>query len=753
MKSTLIRTLIWATALFFTYVPSHTSQGCMWDPSMDYPGYHLFFPEVANAPAYKPYYFSFRQYYDTNWDGWTPSDADARKANLDDWMGFLKRTVAREVMDSLLYRYKPERMQREARSAGLPAEVITYLNYAKRCEPQVNLAFDPWMAEEDMPRPDSGLRVQLMNEGRQACQATNNGFLRLRYAYQAVRLAHYNGAYQTCVQWYDELVAPLKSNSLVAWWALGHKAGALAELGQTSEANYLFSKAFINCPSKRQAMFASFRVTSEADFTAVLAQCKSGEERTAAYFMRAIDPNSRALEDMQAIYAATPGSELLSVLLAREVCKFENDLPWGVSWGWEESAPLDTLAWKNEVKALWMFARECYKKGNTHNPAFWKLSEAYLAYILNQPNDAMQAINELMATKPEQSIQNQVFLLRFFLRLGQMQSLTLAQEDRFATDFSQLAFPNDSVKVAATHEMERLLAGIYQNQHDLARAYMCQHTFDDLLTVDNLALGQEMVAWLKTPARSGMDRYLRAKVAEEGDPLPLVQEWYGTALLRNGKLTEAKAAFEALPAAFRNAYSRFSFYGEPFALTARDCHECAQGDKITWNKLSLTIEMIRLQSQNTPQALLALGNAWYNISYFGASWQALDYVRSGGSYPWPSLDTDAWRPTFPAFDPANLTGYTDFETQDMAVPLEYLHKAQAAAGSDKELQAKIAFAIAKCTQKMMYQDALTHRQGHVNMLKLLTNEYGKTAFVRGMMKECSYLNLYSKNGKLVELDQ
>ena len=40
---------------------------------------------------------------------------------------------------------------------------------------------------------------------------------------------------------------------------------------------------------------------------------------------------------------------------------------------------------------------DAYAKGDVHNPAFWKLSEAYLAYLLNQPNDAMNALGELSA--------------------------------------------------------------------------------------------------------------------------------------------------------------------------------------------------------------------------------------------------------------------------------------------------------------------------------------------------------------------
>lgn len=91
----------------------------------------------------------------------------------------------------------------------------------------------------------------LIEEGNERIKSASSTFLKLRYAYQVVRLAHYAGKYDDAIKYYDSYVAGIAGNSVIAQWALGHKAGALMETGKSTEANYLFSTLFDKCPSKR----------------------------------------------------------------------------------------------------------------------------------------------------------------------------------------------------------------------------------------------------------------------------------------------------------------------------------------------------------------------------------------------------------------------------------------------------------------------------------------------------------------------
>ena len=103
-------------------------------------------------------------------------------------------------------------------------EVTDYLIFAKQCEPFVTRPTDPFA--ETPPR--TAEMESLIEVGLAAFPDVESHYVRLRYAYQLIRLAHYLGAYDYVLELYDYLLPKIDADpSLIYDWIEGHRAGAL----------------------------------------------------------------------------------------------------------------------------------------------------------------------------------------------------------------------------------------------------------------------------------------------------------------------------------------------------------------------------------------------------------------------------------------------------------------------------------------------------------------------------------------------
>ena len=201
-------------------------------------------------------------------------------------------------------------------------ETIDYLLFAKDCEPYVTRRDDPWSQQDKTFRIQQ--MDQLIDKGLSVFLGIQSHYLRLRYAYQIIRLAHYSGQYQRVLDLWDYLMPKIDHDpSKIEFWILGHKAGALLALGKHVEASYLYARVFLHCPGKRESAYRSFRIKTDEEWRQCLLLCQDDQERTTLFAMRAYARDSKALEEMQAIYQLDPSSPYLEVLLAREIRKLE----------------------------------------------------------------------------------------------------------------------------------------------------------------------------------------------------------------------------------------------------------------------------------------------------------------------------------------------------------------------------------------------------------------------------------------------
>ena len=168
-------------------------------------------------------------------------------------------------------------------------ETVDYLMFAKTCEPHVVAPADTW---KDINR-DTVAMGRLIGEAHERFLRTESDYIKLRYAFQAIRLAHYSKDYAKTLELADYYLPKIDNDpSIVEYWIWGHKAGALQALGNRPEAAYLYSRIFEKCPGKRESAYRSFRIDTNEEWEQSLLLCKNDHERANLYVLRANSNNA-----------------------------------------------------------------------------------------------------------------------------------------------------------------------------------------------------------------------------------------------------------------------------------------------------------------------------------------------------------------------------------------------------------------------------------------------------------------------------
>ncbi len=229
------------------------ARSCTYSPYADvwaneFASYHLsFFPAALGYDRYLvPFMFRVNPDAIGDWDfsrrGFTDS-VSLSDVNLQEWAKFLGGKAGREDIDSVVYQREVRDLERiHAQLAAGRAiqdqnkllryigatrnyEILEYIIFAKRCEPYAVYYGDRWDFAEKIKEIRNPVAMKaLIAEGLQKYKKAKAPFLKLRYAYQIVRLADYAGLSRECAQYFDTLVPGHDDGSVYYYEALRHKA-------------------------------------------------------------------------------------------------------------------------------------------------------------------------------------------------------------------------------------------------------------------------------------------------------------------------------------------------------------------------------------------------------------------------------------------------------------------------------------------------------------------------------------------------
>lgn len=608
-------------------------------------------------------------------------------------------------------------------------ETLEYLIYAKRCEPYV-IARSSW----ENGRRDTEAMRQLIEEGLSRFLYIQSHYIRLRYAYQMIRLAHYAGLYERTLELYDYLMPKVDNDpSLIEYWIEGHRAGALLALGANVRASYLYSQVFQHCPSRREAALLSFRIRSDEEWKQCLLLCRDDRERATLYAMRAYARNSRAVEEMRMIHALDPTNRNLELLLVKEIIELEKDLL-GLEFNRYRSdnrryydRPRDGAG--EEVIELQRFVHYVLQQGDVPRREVWAVAEGYLQLLAGDYYSAARTFEATRGLVSDKELRRQLEVFELVLRISAWTEVSDAVEteaDRIIRRSDEFAEYEDFPRF-----LDDKLNSLYRSNDRPGKVFITRYPVEALRPNPQELLIEDLLRICRKENPTRLER----RMIEQADGSTIENELLDmkATLLFGGYQLEA--ALETLKEMDRSEWDRFGRFN-PFAERINDCVHCSLPDTLpSFNRGELIERLLELEydARANPERAAALyyrlGVAFYNMTYFSYEWEAMDYYRSGASLQARYLqDGDNLMPH--AYYP-----YGNREHFDCSHALFYFQRARNLA-RDRELAARASFWAAKCERNEYYVKRFQTVDRPYTYFNDLKENFSDTEYYRRVINQC-----------------
>jgi tetratricopeptide (TPR) repeat protein len=664
-------------------------------------------------------------------------------------------------------------------------ESLRYIIFARRCE-GATIADTPWESKEQDSTELAGLAVR----GEAEYAGCRSEFLKLRYAYQLVRLAHMSGDYPTAIERYDRLVEPNPTRSIIRYWALGYKAGALKMLGDLPRSFYLFSQVFDSCEEHRELAMRDFTPADESEWNQTLELAGNDHERATLWMMRGLADDLLALGPLEKMYRFEPGSPRLEAMLLHQVELVEetiysqqvtqtHDRRSRRSSRSIEGEPVTAVGY---IDSLENFTAVAARNGNVHDGALWFVTAGYLALMGGEFDRSRSLLDEaLRVEQGNPDIIHQARLLRYLVSARRQEPFGAVDEEGVVAELEWLREKGMKNRHVKYDKAMLALARKYLTQGDVPKAALCFNAGGDDVSMASLLdmyASNDELARLdeRIVARSG--NLFERKLL---DSFPLghneMLDLRGTRLLRQGRYGEALELFRSIVPGYwsrRVADIGSPAYGLPAirwlgsgygdsteAVPVMRDFGASQGEadpdggekngEETFNKLTFTERIAGLQqkAQSVPahadSAYLAMANLFYNSTYWGYSgvlWRGnlvfdLRWYLSPDGYPF----------NLPAVAERMARGERNFyrEYGSRETARAYYDRARQAT-KNRELAAFCCYMmdISRKQPQTSLHPTLSEDQQDRTGYNMLKDQYRATRFYSQIMRDCGTYAYFRK---------
>lgn len=591
-------------------------------------------------------------------------------------------------------------------------ETIEYLIFAKKCEPFVTEIKDVWQSRSR----DIQSMEELIQQGTKHFLSIESHYIRLRMAYQIIRLAHYSGQFSKVKYLYHYFIPKIDhAPSTIQYWIEGHYAGALKALGDRAQSAYFYSRVFHYCAAKRESAFLSFEVRTDNEWQNALSFCKNDEERTALYALRASMRDSKAIEEMIEIYDLLPKSSYLETILIQEIEKQEKRI--NVDY----------------ISNLEIFIKKVLAEKKVAHQEIWLLALGYLKYLNRDYFEAKLAFSAAANNTESNAILEQIAIFNIALEIKEWEKINEEVGLRI------LALQSESEVFKRYPTLNILLSKqIYQSLSKYGNpglAVLYKFGFNAVKMNPNEQILQDLRNLADKETLNNFEKSI-IKISPSTFNQE-IQALYATWLMKLNEWEAAEKAWAKIPVSEHGLYGK----SNPFVERINECVHCPiKSNDRQLTKPQMVAEMLKLQYDiranrtESPQYYFKMGLGLYNMSYFGYAWSVLDYFRSGSSLRAYRMGTDPEMVSHPLFSQGNRENF------DLAQALIYFEKA-ISLSKDNELSARAAFMAARCEQKISNVSLNINKHKYFALLK---SKYKNTDYYGKIIESCKYFKYYAK---------
>jgi hypothetical protein len=648
---------------FAFLISSLPASPCSWFPGGEEIRFSLFSSSMANVDDASDLFYSahfFNEYLVDAYSG--PTE------NLKEWESYFGGEVSIEEIDQLIYGFPIQKSNEGIEknelmkhfNQGFHGEAGEYIFFAKNVEYQ--LYYDLW-GEKDID-VDALEKSAIIAEER--CINSSDQVLKLRYAYQLMVINYYLNDPDAAQHVYKKYVLTSPTNSVIKDWCMFYYANTLED---PIERLYVLSRVFDNCKSKSRYIFQVFP-TDKSKVNEVLKRCKNDKEKAAVLSLVAFKNPARAKDQIVEIAKLNPTSELLDLLLIREINKIEDwyftdrytSYGTGITSNCYECDQFKFIDEKNflsdkkYLKNFMIEIEDIVAKSGIKNRGLWFTSLAYMAYMLDD-NEATKKFGKLgsIHSKTDQidgqleviSLMNnikhnQIWDLNFqTILMDQIKEIDLYKDEIYRYEhfrgqmmlaISRKYLEEENVVVAALFEskvsgnvVEPYMSWWNQRGYqafDLLNENATSKDLDELFELWNKKNKTELEEFLF----SDMETYKWR-----------ITDLWATQYFREDKLKKALNIYETIPDSVWRVHNEELHYyyndeldSDPFESSFYSNSKWELSDK-RYTKPEFVKEIIRLKGlidgpvKDKAYNALLLGNAYYNMTHSGNSYYYTEY--------------------------------------------------------------------------------------------------------------------------------
>lgn len=780
---------------------STKTQACAW-VSEDASFYNLFNQELISDKSLQPFFLTYdATFYEAGMFDEAQSASVQIDYNILEWKKYFDNQISESNLSYLVYNSSASDLQKIISSKSLKnindslkqkayltdkgIEAINYLIFAKKCEPFATASdeineneWNSYYTRKKMTKPQF---MSTAKDGNILYANTKNNDIKLRIAYQLVRLSHYGGFNDDAIRYFNTYVEPLKQKTLVYYYALEQKGGALYNQKKFAEAGGVFAEVFNNTTDRKIPCYASFRISNQMSFDKAILLCKTSNEKAALYVLRGFNKFSNGLSEMKNIYTVAPNSAHLELMACRALLQLEhNAFQIPSAYSEKITFPLMDATGKVYLQKVILFTETMLKENKLKRVDFW---QAYLAhlYLLNGDYTKSQTTAQKINSS-DNAINEQKSRTEFCAYIGSLKTIDAIAEEKIYTHFLK---DKDDKQKAFVYD---ILGHNYILQNNLAKAFLCHNTLNGLYGNPDINIINDLISFVSTKNKSNFEKQL---ITEKITPDAL-HELKGSYYFKKDDLENALIWYKKVPAnyscidpidysnswndALKSKEASFNGYSNISCLIfSSNIHTYFESNinaafkdgtykdfsfiPKNMNKQQLVEALLQLKKlaankdEQAAKANYLLGNFYYNTSLNGF-YRNLHFYEGGNYY----LSYIYGYNTIPNTirKPYNYNdGTGTISVNDPQKPMDYFLKAELLS-TNKELKANAVFQASKCELDLFFAKqnvnygyysnySLLYSNSTRPMFKKLKDNYSQTAYYKDIVSNCTYFKFYLAN--------
>ena len=608
---------------------------------------------------------------------------------------------------------------------------IQFLYYAKQIEAISLQQLGVWDIEQGMKKNFASPEIIAELENRYHIES--DPFLKNRYWFQVAKAKYYSIDKSSIISFFDKTKETVKKNNLY-YRALSYVAGAHYKQRNYTLSNYLYSIVYYNCKEMRSIAAYNFHPQEQSDFDSSLQLASNNNEKIALWTLYGYYADE--LKAIREISKLDTKNEHIDFLLAHFINNEEKRLN-------SEAELKNAVEYKNVLKEnvnpeAVLLIDSIARQENTSRPFLWYMGAGYFQILAGNYKLAdiyLEKSSKLISNKSLAI--NQIRLLQLVNNILRIDSITKQHEEKLVSELDWLynKCPNDSTKsFRYNHTVswsKNYLSSLYKSQGN--------HVFSEILSPStNYYINQNNI--------DKMIEYFTKKDMSSWDSILIGQyeftlsDLYDYVSIKNTYIYPENLD-KAIYFMELSQHSNDTLDCDPFLGRIKDICECTEGNipNIRFTKIDLLRRMKDLQlliakGERTYEHYLALGNAFYNITYFGNSREFYfnAIINNYGIY----------------IDPLYKSWLLN-----SSIANTYFNNALQVANNNEQ-KALCVYMMSKCERNTFYTERY-YEDGYLrdsynqdtnylawNGFVKLKNEYSHTSFYKQVIKECGYFKSY-----------